>query len=356
VPERGRPNHDGLPPMSCSARTPIALLALPALDATVLEMAIERLLGDQLCIVAQEDAEIALIDGDSAMAQIAMAEWRRLRPFAPTLVLSLHPGPDTELLKHLRRPLDVAKLVEALKALRAAARRTTGLRHEPGRRLSLVPPNPGFAAAETETRDYFGLAEDLPADLLRDATTSADYSGGTLQLYFDPEVQLLGLLRRAGDLARKGGRPVQINGLQGRLAVLPDEPLRVCSSLSETALRELCCGAMFSETLVVVQTHAVSPQDYCSDFDELLWKLALWTSRGRLPRGTDPAAAVRLRRAPDFPRFLVTPHAASICRLWLEKAVGLVESAACLRVPQRYVFALYCACLMLELLEPAASR
>jgi hypothetical protein len=75
--------------------------------------------------------------------------------------------------------------------------------------------------------------------------------------------------------------------------------------------------------------------------DALLWKLALWTYRGRLPANTHLADRVYLRRWPNLTRFLEIPHALRIAALWTEQSLSPIHVAEALRIPQRYVFAFY---------------
>jgi hypothetical protein len=212
--------------------------------------------------------------------------------------------------------------------------------------VSLMDSN----AQDIEGRDYCGSAEDLPADLLH--TIDCLRTDQAIQLYFDPDTRLLGLLRLAGKLAQTSKQATYIRGLERPLVILPDTPMSVVSPIKEGALRALCNTSLFSETVGLGIASPHHPDDVTYGYDELLWKVTLWTARGRLPRGADPHQPVRLRSSPDFARFTATPYAEAICRLWTkEEGLSPVATAARLRIAQRYVFALYSALCMLDLLE-----
>lgn len=77
--------------------------------------------------------------------------------------------------------------------------------------------------------------------------------------------------------------------------------------------------------------------------ENFLWLAALAAARGRVPVGTDLHAPVGLKHWPNFTRLEPIPHAMRIAALWLEQPTGLLETAARLHIPQRYVFAFYSA-------------
>ena len=83
----------------------------------------------------------------------------------------------------------------------------------------------------------------------------------------------------------------------------------------------------------------------------LLWELALWAARGRIPFGVPFDAPVRLLRWPNLTRLALTPDAIRIAGLWSGHPTSLLLSARALQVPQRHVFAFFSACRALDLLR-----
>ena len=72
--------------------------------------------------------------------------------------------------------------------------------------------------------------------------------------------------------------------------------------------------------------------------DEVIWKLALLTSKGRLKRDIDPEQPYRLNAPLDFARLLVRPHATTISSLWGRHSLSALEVLKVLKIHQRYVF------------------
>jgi hypothetical protein len=88
--------------------------------------------------------------------------------------------------------------------------------------------------------------------------------------------------------------------------------------------------------------------------EALEWDVALWASRGRLPRGTHLDHPVRLRCWPNLTRLAVPPEAMRIAGLWSRGSISLRDTVRVLGIPQRYVFAFYSACQALGLVEQLA--
>jgi len=79
------------------------------------------------------------------------------------------------------------------------------------------------------------------------------------------------------------------------------------------------------------------------DIDTFLWKIALWSSRGRIPAGTDLSMPVYLRHWPNLTRLDHIPHAPRIAALLILAPDTLCHIAEKLKIPQRYVFGFYSA-------------
>ena len=87
------------------------------------------------------------------------------------------------------------------------------------------------------------------------------------------------------------------------------------------------------------------------DADTVLWKVAIWASRGRLPQKfNDIDVKFKLKYWPNLTRFMMTPHAMEIAALWLNKPISLRKTIILLNIPQRYIFSFYSAAIALNLI------
>jgi len=176
------------------------------------------------------------------------------------------------------------------------------------------------------------------------------------KLYGDCTHSLLGLLREALRMTANGG-VASFLGLAGRPLYVSAAENFVSTPMPEAFFRSLCVRSAASSpiTLVLVdKTPAeIGPSEdkRLQSLNNLLWKVALWSSRGRLQRGLSVEAPVRLRAWPNIPRLMTVPHSLRIAALWARQPTSLMDTARKLGVPHRYVFSFYCACNAFDLVE-----
>ncbi|MDD5411554.1 MAG: hypothetical protein PHF31_09095 [Methylobacter sp.] len=86
------------------------------------------------------------------------------------------------------------------------------------------------------------------------------------------------------------------------------------------------------------------------DKDAFVWKLAVWTSKGRYPNALDIQRPVFLRHWPNFTRLVITPHALRISALLMASPRTLPEIAEVLNIKPQYVFVFISAAYALGLI------
>ena len=185
-------------------------------------------------------------------------------------------------------------------------------------------------------------------------------SSAQSQLFFDPATTLLGIFREAmrltmesgvAKIERTGAHPMYVgSGKDFASTPMPEPYLRaVCArSISESPI---------SVALVDLEPKAIgiSEDPRLRRLDNMLWKISLWSSRGRVPLGTSLTAPIRLRRWPNIPRLLMVPHGMRIASLWRLEPSGLLVTAQKLGIPYRFVFSFYTACQSFGLVEQLAE-
>lgn len=165
------------------------------------------------------------------------------------------------------------------------------------------------------------------------------------RVFFKDSSTLLAALNDAIAEADKTQIPVEIAGLPGTLAYLPgtghfmfdfSEELLVPLALTRFGYQELSLknrSDLDSDRPSIAGTKVTMEA-----WDQLLWKVALWTSKGRLNKVLDPDKPCRLASELDFDRLLAIPHASTISSLWGRHSLSALDVVKVLKINQRYVF------------------
>jgi hypothetical protein len=100
-------------------------------------------------------------------------------------------------------------------------------------------------------------------------------------------------------------------------------------------------------SIVPANGQKVSPADasqyQIQRMEEFLWKVALWTSCGRIPQDVDLTAPVFLQCWPNFTRLQLSPNFLRIAALLVQQPRTLMDVAKALEIPQKDVFAFFSA-------------
>ena len=74
-----------------------------------------------------------------------------------------------------------------------------------------------------------------------------------------------------------------------------------------------------------------------------IWESTIQASKGRIPHHTNIHNIVTMKAWPNFSRLQIFRYAIQISALWSRQELSLYDTAIYLKIPQRYVFTLYCA-------------
>lgn len=356
-----------------------------------------------VCLLAGEaDAEAAIVDLDGFDGERVWQAFRG-RFQGPALILSVAEKSFPDAI-WVRKPLNTEDFLAAIEAIQQrppAARRLPDSLPDIGAaaeaRMSadtLIASSPGLESAPVtipvEERRMAarhargaGLGQaragsdsaSRAAGLVMDEQQIHEYCGGLddviyldparrSEIFYAPDNYLQGAMQQARQLAEKQASPVRLDVMGHTCFYLP-KSRKVLLDMRENILRPLCVmpRQRQSERLRIVTQHEVPTMvsgDYRRDsrlygFDNLLWLITLWTSRGRVPKGTDLDAPISLLNWPNFTRLLITPHAMQIAAVWHTQPASLMQTAKRLALPYRQVFAFYSACQSLGLLDMAPA-
>lgn len=354
-------------------------------------------------LVDHSEADVTVIDLDSYRGRDLKSKHDSLYPGRPTILVSINnKEADNKLLLH--KPMNPTAFMAALEHVREQLQQEQQRTIEKQQK-SLPPSRPTslpsatvarsestarvIGAPEQRTEAPLSEPDNAPTKPVakpgpggvgnngsRTSSAAANMADSSLAMYvgstqdFDPNdpvqhgkahykvsLYLLGYLLQACDQARQTGLPIKLTGIWHTIIVDPGNRTAT-TVLCDSQLRSLCMVPVKAAE-VRIET-CTQPKAFLADtqsmyqhreesLDAFLWRVALWTSRGRVPEETDLQRQVFLKHWPDMTRLVLPPHALRIAALWVRQPYSLMRTAQILDVPQRFVFAFYSAAWTLKL-------
>ncbi len=151
--------------------------------------------------------------------------------------------------------------------------------------------------------------------------------------------------------------------VQGKWASITTDPghNKVISELSNEELESLCTTPIYcidtKSKLIGNNAYFDEPNESThlleDSMEQFLWKIALWTSAGRLPQGMTPSHQIQLKYWPNLTRLTQSPNDIRISALLTEQPSAPALIAKVLGIPITQVFSYYAASHALGLAVPA---
>ena len=330
-------------------------------------------------VVNETEAEIDIIDADFATAGDVLEKRREQTPERPVVLLALNPL-KIENTYFVQKPVNAEKLIAVLNTIKADISRAKKSRSELDEQASGVAKiKPASAvnvrAADREQKVNVATTEQKSQNVAKKRAMFADNEGGyaaflgmlsdvdfndpsqLVNASFDPKAYLLSYILSAYRVACHENRALQLNSIWKPLMIFPDTH-QVWLDADDKQLRAFA-GVEQNRTFVsnisllpidADAFRAGKAQDKFQDMDVFIWKLTIWTSKGRFPIGLYPDHPVYLKYWPNFTRLLLTPDALRISALLLQGARTPLDIIKVLDVKPQYVFAFISACHSLGIL------
>jgi hypothetical protein len=351
----------------------VALLGVNERDRVRLEMFFELHWSSNCLPVSESQADLCILELDSPDGKKLLQRQLENHPDRPLIVLSVH-DTDIDGTTLLRKPLNVNLLKDTIEEfMRTLVQQPVAEEEKPAPQPRPQPIAKTDSALQPNDETNSALTIDkinerrrsLPdsatqARIIRGSCGLADnielgnqsYGSG---LYYDPGTHFQQVLKNAIEQCRREIRPLRLSMPGDKyIALLPQANIAL-TNLSDSKLRPRC--------LLPIREHQIridypvesdlqrSDNSTAQDIDGLLWKVTLWSARGRLPLGTNIENAIGLRQWPNLTRLLATPQFLRIAALWVKTPLSLNKTAKFLNIEARYVCAFFSACYALELTQ-----
>jgi hypothetical protein len=339
----------------------VAVVGMDTKTRRILEMVFRGPGKDDYTLVEQlQLAQACIFDLDSLDGTNSWKDYRTQYPNMPTLILSLH-HKDIAGTVYVKKPIEVHLLLAALSKIKkwlikpATAITTNNPTCPKNTTNPLSVPTDAKLATEIALEEeeelihqFCGYNQDI------NLASSQEIE----KIYYNPEQYLQGFFDKvfaASMRLEHGG--ILIEGLYTPVIFLPQQNQLLCGcELGSSKLRTMTLLPLQKNRLRMTNLSEAEVIHYLSVYqlsgqplENFLWRVALWTARGRLPKGTDLHKDVILLHWPNFTRLIVTPYALKISALWVAQPHSLLATARVLNIPQRYVFAFYSAAHALKL-------
>jgi hypothetical protein len=316
--------------------------------------------GDYALVEQLEFAQACIFDLDSLEGMNLWKDFRSRYPQMPTIILSLN-HKDIAGTVYVQRPIELDNLLKALNKIKRL------IEEEPAPKSAQeIPVKSASIKPQQAPRDV-KLATEIAIEEEEEALHQFcgyihDINPANPQevekIYYEPNQYLQGFFEKAfviGQQLDRGG--ILIDGLYTKMILIPKPNQILCgcefndSQLRTMTLLPLSNSQLRMTTLSEAEIILSNEHNQLIErpLDNFLWRVALWTSRGRVPKGTDLYKKVVLLHWPNFTRLIVTPYALKISALWMAQPHSLLETAKILEIPQRYVFAFFSAARAIQL-------
>ncbi|PPD20118.1 MAG: hypothetical protein CTY23_09820 [Methylomonas sp.] len=324
-------------------------------------------------VVVEDEAEIDLLDADFPTAgELLQSRWTAA-PGRPIVLLSLQPLAIANT-TYLAKPVNAEALMNTLNGLRPApqtaspadtapAPKTTATSEKHSGLVDEATPQ-GDAAVQTPSpprpRRHPIESNEGGFTALLGVTGDIDFDDPKqiIAARFDPNLYFLSYAHEAFKRASEYGQAMQLHSAWKPVLIFPgsrqvwldadDKQTRVFAGMEQ---KKNLAGAISLTPVDAAAVRATKAPDKFQDMDAFLWKLAIWTSKGRLPMTLNAQQPVYIRHWPNFTRLMMTPDALRVVALLAQGPRSPLEVAQSLNIRANYVFVVITACWSLGLLD-----
>lgn len=310
-------------------------------------------------LVDDGKADAGIVNMDNATARTLWNQYRERNPEKPAIILGVT-DPGIEGAIFVKKPATIDQMLEAISRLNIDAGHEEPAADKESER-PVFRLDPADQSVIDGLRDY-GKGGVIPSANTARKTVAAGNS--KFSLFYNPRDYLQSEIHSAVEYSLKSQVAVELwimagDDHWGKIIFLPGVK-KVLTSFSDGELKQYCSTPL---ALVTHKLYRRKPKDTqeleervarehrgCG-FESFLWKIALYTSLGRLPQGTNLSSAMQLKKWPNFTRLYPLNGSMRIATLLVDQPRTLPMIAKVLRMPVGRVFSFYSAACAIGLME-----
>ena len=318
----------------------------------------EKFCNNRCQITNEQNAMATIVNMDSVDAK---AELERLKASYPKRTMILTSVRQLEIDTNdyfLRKPMIAEQLLEIVDQIMGVRpKNVVAVKHE--QIVKKKASKTHSSKKEQSNRElvaFSGNAEDIN---LR----NVNY---TESCFFELADYFAGYLRQAILKSREEKAAIRITGLWQPVFVFADSN-QIYMELSERQVKPLCVVTLESSGIdkKVIQMDVLKKEQalvlckqhkYYQVLDRFTWRVALWTSHGRIPNTLPCDSPLYLSGWPNLTRLDPIPHALKLCACWIQHPRTIINLSEVLTIPQKYLFPIITACYVLGIADLAKRQ
>ncbi|MCW8879365.1 MAG: hypothetical protein OQK51_20105 [Kangiellaceae bacterium] len=329
-----------------------------------------------------EDASIVIVDVDVCSSHKEIQRIQNTRPEVGILALSLlqdnHRERHNSLLQYLKKPLNLESFQSTLCSMKKvilnqriekqrALLKDIDKTQVQGSGITVAVSNSTSKERKTTYRSNPNIDVEAAKFVGKNSDVDVNNPQALLRVIYAPKNRFQGALDKAVKRARKYHKPVEMVCLNTGV-IIDLEKNAAFTAVGDSVLKPLCLmNVERADSIRKIKKNYTGERILALarkpgeglikwSLEAFVWKIALWSSRGCIPKETDLGRPVYLSEWPNFTKLVCFPHAMRIASLLIEKPTRLQDVAEQLRIPQRYVFGFFSAAKALEISDVSERR
>lgn len=326
-------------------------------------------------IVEDIDAEVDIVDVDFPIGKEVLEKLKKNGLLRPVIILSREAAKQDGLI-YVEKPIRLSVMLEAFNQAIAVIEAKGLSKPSPTSTLtkSVKSENGG------DNKKYLIDSDERKKTAKHKTAIQLDESGFStfigiipgvdftdkeqvLRASYSPKNYFQGYVLSAFKVSKEKNRMLQLNSTWKPLLIFPhshevwldadDKQLRAFASLEMNK----ATGTKLTITAIDPTTSGIDGKlERFQDMDAFIWKLAIWTSKGRYPYAIDIYKPIFIKHWPNFTRSLITPHALRITALLINGPRTMLNIAEALGIKPQYVFVFVSAAYALGLVGQAERK
>ncbi len=281
----------------------------------------------KVLLVDEGSAEFGIINLDAADSRRLLDEYEKRHPGKPAIKFSVKPSDNNDVL-HVKKPASIDDMLTAINNLSNEINKHTDAAALSGDNGKLVEKSLPKKVHRGKNLSFFYNPKDYLQGEVHSAMKYAETRGLAVELWL------------MGDEA-SWKKIIILPGIKRVITSMNNKQLHAFCSLPKSLMNSRIYRRNEKETKIIQDR--IEADGRGISFESFLWKVALYTSQGRLPHGTEPSDVACLKHWPNLTRLYPVAGSMRITTLMVNQPRSLLLVAKVLNIPAGRVFAFYSA-------------